>query len=152
MGSRTFGGELIKGNLAGGVESQALGLPFESTPCEDWYGFGDGRCPSRYIETGDLRTDIKSLEKWIGYYSLRVSANDLKDKLRRKQAELKTLSTTEQQEQRSGYLIKMIAMHKREITEQEKTLAGFHPAHYIRDSIQSDINAIQIQIKKKMRN
>ena len=55
----------------GGVESEALGLPFKSTPCEDWYGFGDGRCPSRYIETGDLEIDIKSLEKWIGFYSLR---------------------------------------------------------------------------------
>jgi len=44
-------------------------LPFKSTPCEDWYGFGDKRCPNRYIETGDLETDINSLIKWIGHYS-----------------------------------------------------------------------------------
>jgi len=53
---------------AGGEESEALGLPFISTSCEDYYGFGDGRCPNRYIETGNLETDIKSLEKWIGLY------------------------------------------------------------------------------------
>jgi len=53
---------------AGGVESDDLGLPFKSTPCEDWYGFGDGKCPNRYKETGDLETDIKSLEKWSGLY------------------------------------------------------------------------------------
>ena len=74
---------------AGGVESDALGLPFKSTPCEDWYGFGDSRCPSRYIETGDLETDIISLKKWIGLYSLRgKSGYNLEDKLGIKQAEL----------------------------------------------------------------
>jgi len=52
----------------GGEESEALGLSFKSTPCEDWYGFGDGKCPNRYKETGDLETDIKSLEKWSGLY------------------------------------------------------------------------------------
>jgi len=54
---------------SGGVESEYLGLPFKSTPCEDWYGFGDKRCPNRYIETGNLETDINSLIKWIGHYS-----------------------------------------------------------------------------------
>ena len=44
----------------GGVESEYLGLPFKSTPCEDWYGFGDTRCPNRYNETGDLEIDIIS--------------------------------------------------------------------------------------------
>jgi len=54
---------------AGGEESEYLGLPFKSTPCEDWYGFGDKRCPNRYVETGDLEKDIESLIKWIGHYS-----------------------------------------------------------------------------------
>ena len=62
--SRTF--ETHPGE--GGVESEYLGLPFKSSQCEDWYGFGDKRCPNRYEETGDLETDIKSLEKWIGLY------------------------------------------------------------------------------------
>ena len=53
---------------AGGIESEYLGLPFKSTPCEDWYGFGDNKCPNRYIETGDLETDIISLKKWSGLY------------------------------------------------------------------------------------
>jgi len=44
---------------AGGEESEYLGLPFKSTSCEDWYGFGDKRCPNRYIETGDIDKDIK---------------------------------------------------------------------------------------------
>jgi len=65
MSERTFATD--KG--AGGLESEYLGLPFKSTPCEDWYGFGDKRCPNRYIETGDLETDINSLIKWIGHYS-----------------------------------------------------------------------------------
>jgi len=54
---------------AGGEESEYLGLPFKSTACEDWYGFGDKRCPNRYVETGDLEKDIESLIKWIGHYS-----------------------------------------------------------------------------------
>jgi len=54
---------------AGGEESEYLGLPFKSTSCEDWYGFGDKRCPNRYIETGDIDKDINSLIKWIGHYS-----------------------------------------------------------------------------------
>jgi len=45
-----------------------------------------------------------------------------------------------------------ISALKGKVQSLQKTLAGFHPAHYIRDSIQSDIIAIQIQIKKKMRN
>jgi len=55
----------------GGEESEALGLPFISTPLEDWYGWGDERTPNRYNETGDLETDIKSLIKWIDLYSKR---------------------------------------------------------------------------------
>jgi len=56
---------------AGGEESEALGLPFVSTPLEDWYGWGGDKTPNRYEETGNLDTDIKSLIKWIGLYSKR---------------------------------------------------------------------------------
>ena len=77
--------------VPGGVETAYLSLPFESTSCEDWYGFGDGRCPNRYKETGNLETDIASLKKWVGLYGghgrthWKVINQDL---LEKKQAEL----------------------------------------------------------------
>ena len=145
---------------AGGVESEALGLPFKSTPCEDWYGWGDQRCPSRYIETGDLETDIISLKKWIGLYSLRGKAGfNLEDKLRRKQAELEAISQPQiseeqfQQEQRLVNIDKIIVTLESQLLEREKTLAGFHPQHYIRQSIEAQIKQLKEKIiQKKTRN
>jgi len=130
---------------AGGVESDALGLPFKSTPCEDWYGFGDGRCSSRYIETGDLETDIKSLEKWIGYYSLRGgSAYNLEDKLFKKQSEVdqieeqkawSELSYEEQQRQeRLVQVNETIASLQQQLRDEKYIKAGFHPQHPILSS------------------
>ena len=141
---------------AGGVESEALGLPFKSTPCEDWYGFGDNRCPNRYNETGDLETDIISLKKWIDIYrghgrtGWNVWATD---ELYRKQSELKALSIDDQQEQRLVDIDKVIVTLESQLLEREKTLAGFHPQHYIRQSIEADIKQLQEKIKqKKTRN
>ena len=149
---------------AGGVESDDLGLPFKSTPCEDWYGFGDNRCPSRYIETGDLETDIISLKKWIGYYSLRAPrAYGLPDKLLKKQAEVAEiqrqkawLQLSDEEQQRQQRLVnidKIIVTLESELLEQEKSLAGFHPGHYIRQSIEAEIKKLEEKIKqKKTRN
>jgi len=140
----------------GGEESEYLGLPFKSTPCEDWYGFGDKRCPNRYKETGDLEIDIKSLEKWIGLYGghgrtgWKVWATD---ELYRKQAELKALSIDDLQEQRLVNIDKIIVTLESELLEQEKSLAGFHPGHYIRQSIEAEIKKLEEKIKqKKTRN
>ena len=137
---------------AGGVESDDLGLPFKSTPCEDWYGFGDNRCPNRYNETGDLETDIISLKKWIGLYgghgrtSWKVWASN---ELERKQAELIALSIDE----RLVNIDKEIVALELELSELEKTLAGFHPQHYIRGSIEAQIQQLQEKIiQKKTRN
>jgi len=144
---------------AGGGESEALGLSFTSTPCEDWYGFGDGKCPNRYIETGDLETDIISLKKWSGLYrdgkKWQVWASD---ELYRKQHELEAiqkqrawsqLSDEEQQrQQRLDYINKMIATSESELSELQKTLAGFHPQHYIRGSIETKIIQLEEKIKQ----
>jgi len=86
---------------AGGVESEYLGLPFKSTPCEDWYGFGDNRCPNRYNETGDLEIDIISLKKWIDLYgghgrtSWKVWASN---ELERKQAEFNIITDAQEKQ------------------------------------------------------
>ena len=135
----------------GGVESEALGLPFKSTPCEDWYGWGDNRCPSRYIETGDLEIDIKSLEKWIGFYSLRGgSAYNLEDKLLRKQDELKALSIDDLQEQRLVNIDKIITTLEQQLRDEQKIKAGFHPQHPILSSGRFDtIPILEAKIKKK---
>ena len=141
---------------AGGVESEDLGLPFLSTPCEDWYGFGDNRCPNRYNETGDLEIDIISLKKWIGLYGghgrtgWKVWATD---ELYRKQAELKALSIDDQQEQRLVDIDKEIVTLESELSELVKTLSGFHPQHYIRGSIETKIRILEERIiQKKTRN
>jgi len=147
---------------AGGVESDDLGLPFKSTPCEDWYGFGDNRCPSRYIETGDLETDIKSLKKWIGFYK-RGDSYGLKDKLLKKQSEVAEiqrqralLQLTEEQRQRQQRLLQVNEMTvalELELSALKKTLAGFHPQHYIRESIETNIIILEEKIRqKKTRN
>jgi len=161
MGSHSFLSGLSKSEflahpLAGGEESEYLGLPFKSTPCEDWYGFGDKRCPNRYKETGDLETDIISLKKWVGLYgghgrtSWKVWASN---ELERKQSELKALSIDDQQEQRLVDIDKVIVTLESQLLEREKTLAGFHPTHYIRDSIIADINQLKEKIiQKKTRN
>jgi len=149
---------------SGGIESEALGLPFKSTTCEDWYGFGDSRCPSRYIETGDLETDIISLKKWIGYYSLRGgSAYNLTSDLDRKQAEVAEikrqkawLQLTEEQRQRQQRLVnidKIIVTLESELSGLEKTLSGYGAQHYIRGSIIADINKLTEELEqKKTRN
>ena len=136
----------------GGVESEDLGLPFKSTPCEDWYGFGDTRCPNRYNETGDLETDINSLIIWIGHYSGHGRTGWMvwaTNELERKQAELKALSIDE----RLVNIDKVIVTLESELSGLEKTLAGFHPQHYIRQSIEADINQLKEKIiQKKTRN
>jgi len=138
----------------GGEESEALGLPFKSTPCEDWYGFGDGKCPNRYKETGDLETDIKSLEKWSGLYRKGKWWQVINSKdLYRKQAELKALSIDDLQEQRLVNIDKIIVTLESELLEQQKSLAGFHPGHYIRQSIEAEIKKLEERIiQKKTRN
>ena len=153
---------------SGGVESEALGLPFKSTPCEDWYGFGDSRCPSRYIETGDLETDIISLKKWIGYYSLRErgggGAYGLKDKLLVKQAEVAEiqrqralLQLTEEQRQRQQKLLQLnedIVTLEQKLISEQKLRAGYGAQHRILSSGRFDTIPILIaQItQKKTRN
>ena len=142
----------------GGEESEYLGLPFKSTPCEDWYGFGDNRCPSRYIETGDLEIDIKSLKKWIGFYK-RGDSYGLKDKLLIKQAEVAEiqrqralLQLTEEQRQRQQKLLQVseiIVALELKLSALKKTLAGFHPQHYIRQSIETQIIQLEEKIIKK---
>jgi hypothetical protein len=148
---------------AGGVESDDLDLPFKSTPCEDWYGFGDNRCPSRYIETGDIETDIISLKKWIGFYK-RGDSYGLKDKLLKKQAEVAEiqrqrawLQLSDEEQQRQQRLLQvneMIITLESELSALNKTLGGFHAGHYIVPEIQADIRAveekiIQLQIVKE---
>lgn len=139
---------------SGGEESEARGLPFVSTTCEDWYGFGDGRCPNRYKETGDLEADIKSLEKWIGFY--REGSwwhKENSDELYRKKAELKVISIDDQQGQRLLQVDKIINTLEQKLAELERTLAGFHPQHYIRQSIEAEIKQIKEKIiQKKTRN
>ena len=141
---------------AGGVESESLGLPFKSTPCEDWYGFGDTRCPNRYNETGDLEIDINSLMIWIGHYSGHGRTGWMvwaTNELERKQAELKALSIDDQQEQRLVDIDKVIVTLESQLLEREKTLAGFHPQHYIRQSIEAQIKQLKEKIiQKKTRN
>ena len=139
----------------GGVESEDLGLPFKSTPCEDWYGFGDTRCPNRYNETGDLEIDIESLKKWIGFYSLRSKgAYNLPDILLKKQAELKALSIDDLQEQRLVNIDKIITTLEQQLRDEQKIKAGFHPQHPILSSGRFDTIPILIaQIEqKKTRN
>jgi len=137
----------------GGVESEDLGLPFKSTPCEDWYGFGDTRCPNRYNETGDLETDINSLMIWIGHYSgygrtgwMVWATNELE----RKQAELKALSIDDQQEQRLVNIDKIITTLEQQLRDEQKIKAGFHPQHPILSSGRFDTIPILIaQIEQK---
>jgi len=150
---------------SGGVESESLGLPFRSTPCEDWYGFGDNRCPSRYIETGDLEADIESLKKWIGYYSLRdPRAYGLKDKLLKKQAEVAEmqrerswLQLSDEEQQRQQRLVQVseaIATLEQKLISEQKLRAGYGAQHRILTSGRFDTIPILIaQIEqKKTRN
>jgi len=150
---------------AGGVESDDLGLPFKSTPCEDWYGFGDNRCPSRYIETGDIETDIISLKKWIGYYSLRdPRAYGLPDKLLKKQSEVAEmqreralLQLTEEQRQRQQKLLQLnedIVTLEQKLISEQKLRAGYGAQHRILSSGRFDTIPLLIaQIEqKKTRN
>jgi len=64
----------------------------EGGSCEDWYGIGDQRCPNRYVETGDLETDIASLKKWIAFYPLgswwKATNQDLLEKKRAEQSKI----------------------------------------------------------------
>ena len=141
----------------GGVESEALGLPFVSTSSEDWYGWGDTRSQNRYIETGDIEADIKSLKKWIGLYSLRSGSTGWakinSDELYRKQAELKTFSVDDLQEQRLVNIDKVIGTLESELLAEQKSLSGFHPTHYIRGSIEEKIRILEEKItQKKTRN
>ena len=141
----------------GGVESEYLGLPFTSTSCEDWYGFGDKRCPNRYIETGDLETDILSLKKWSGLYGghgrtgWKVWATI---ELERKQAELKALSIDDQQEQRLVNIDKIITTLEQQLRDEQKIKPGFHPQHPILSSGRFDtIPILEAKIiQKKTRN
>ena len=155
--SRTF--ETHPG--AGGVESEYLGLPFVSTPLEDWYGFGDQRSPNRYNETGDLETDIKSLTKFIGLYPIGSWWHKQNsDELFRKQVELKALSQsrlTEEQRQRQQKLLQLnedIATLEQKLISEQKLKAGFGSQHWILSSGRFDTIPILIaQIEqKKTRN
>ena len=140
----------------GGEESEYLGLPFKSTPCEDWYGFGDTRCPNRYNETGDLETDINSLIIWIGYYSGHGRTGWMvwaTNELERKQAELKALSIDDQQEQRLVDIDKVIVTLEKELLGEKKSLAGFGAGHYIVQSLEEKIRVLEVNIaQKKTRN
>ena len=159
---------------SGGTESEALGLPFSTTPCEDWYGFGDARCPSRYIETGDLEADIISLKKWVGFYSLRKSGGgwlikydqnaNLPELLARKQSELKAiqkqrawLQLSDEEQQRQQRLIRtdeMIVKLEAELSFEKKLEAGYHRGHPILTSGRfNTIPILEAKIKqKKTRN
>ena len=144
---------------AGGVESAYLGLPFKSTPCEDWYGFGDNRCPNRYNETGDLETDINSLMIWIGHYSGHGRTGWMvwaTNELERKQAELKALSIDDLQEQRLVNIDKIITTLEQQLRDEQKIKAGFHPQHPILSSGRFDtipqLTALITQKKNKRLN
>ena len=148
----------------GGVESEYLSLPFVSTPSEDWYGFGDTRSPNRYKETGDLEMDIKSLTKFIGLYPIGSGwYKQNSDELYRKQAELESiqrqralLQLSDEEQQRQQRLVQVneiIVTLESQLLERKKTLAGFHPQHYIRGSIEAQIKQLQEKIEqKKTRN
>ena len=104
----------------GGVESEDLGLPFKSTPCEDWYGFGDTRCPNRYNETGDLEIDINSLMIWIGHYSGHGRTGWMvwaTNELERKQSELKNQSKQMTDEDKEMIMIEAIDRIKKEVQQ-----------------------------------
>tara|TARA_R100001086_G_scaffold195988_1_gene112829 strand:+ start:55 stop:558 length:504 start_codon:yes stop_codon:yes gene_type:complete len=161
--SRTF--ETHPG--AGGVESEALGLPFKSTPCEDWYGFGDTRCPNRYEETGDLETDIKSLIVWIGRYSGHGRTGWMvwaTNELYRKQAEVAemqreraSLQLTEEQRQRQQKLLQLneeIVTLEQKLISEQKLQAGYGAGHWILRSNRFDtIPILKAKIEqKKTRN
>jgi len=149
----------------GGVESEALGLPFTSTPIEDWYGFGDIRSPNRYKETGDLETDIKSLKKWIDLYRVGSGWHKLNsDELYRKQAEVAEiqrqrawLQLSDEEQQRQQRLVQVseaIAMLEQKLISEQKLKAGYYAGHYILTSGRFDtIPILQEQIEqKKTRN
>ena len=122
----------------GGVESEDLGLPFKSTPCEDWYGFGDTRCPNRYNETGDLVIDIKSLEKWIGLYSghgrtgwMVWATNELYKK-REEQSKILAQQPAKETTLPSIYGGQFVPPQEvitleLQLAKLKQTLAGFHP-------------------------
>jgi len=44
-----------------------------------------------------------------------------------------------------------MATLEQQIQELEKTLSGFHPTHYIRSSLESQIKELEEQIKKNER-
>jgi len=151
----------------GGGESEALGLPFVSTSSEDWYGWGDTRSQNRYIETGNLEADIKSLKKWIGFYSIRSISGWAKinsDELYRKQAELEQIHTQrawlqlsdeeQQRQQRLEQVNEMIVKLESELSFEKKLEAGYHRGHPILTSGRfNTIPILEAKIKqKKTRN
>jgi len=152
---------------SGGVESEYLGLPFKSTPCEDWYGFGDTRCPNRYNETGDLETDINSLIIWIGHYSghgrtgwMVWATNELERKqsevaeIQRQRALLQLSDEEQQRQQRLVNIDKIITTLEQQLRDEQKIKAGFHPQHPILSSGRFDtIPILEAKIiQKKTRN
>ena len=150
---------------AGGEESAYLGLPFVTTPSEDWYGFGDKRSPNRYIETGDLETDIKSLKKWIGFYPMdsgwyNTNSNLLEKKqavvaeIQRQVAWLQLSDEEQQRQQRLVQVNEAIVTLEQELISEQKLKAGFGAGHYILTSGRFDTIPLLIaQIEqKKTRN
>tara|TARA_R110002020_G_scaffold409284_1_gene619069 strand:+ start:127 stop:591 length:465 start_codon:yes stop_codon:yes gene_type:complete len=84
--------------------------------CEDWYGVGDKKCPNRYVETGDLKTDIELLKKWVAFYPVGSWWKKLNsDELERKQAELNIITKAEDKERERERL----AREKIEIAQDE---------------------------------
>ena len=96
--------------------------------CEEWYGLGDGRCPSGYTPTGDLITDIGLIKERVAHYTFVVNPSQgqvptywwvyFTELLQKKQAELKII-TDAQKKQREK---ERLAREKIE-REQEAFLA-----------------------------
>jgi len=61
----------------------------EGGQCEDYYGKGDNRCANKYVETGDLETDIELLRQTLSYYQIgswwhKTNSDELERKLAEK--------------------------------------------------------------------
>ena len=85
---------------AGGVEKP------ESTPCEDWYGLGDKRCPNTYAPTGDLITDIGLIKEQLAHYRSLANGRQIRSGwfihftqlLTKKESELKTITDAQEKQ------------------------------------------------------
>ena len=131
--------------------------------CEQWYGYGDPRCMPNYSPTGDLLRDIELIKGHIqrlSYESGRrdcYSVSGCQEEKKRQMDNLKIILQEKQSEESSilaseqvaETILSSIVTLESEVREQEKSLAGFHPQHYIRQSIEAQIKQLKEQIIQK---